>query len=208
MRRCLRLAVRGFACLLVALLSADASGQARPTAAGPGASVIAGGGLSLFQAVYGQRNLGGAFAFVDFSPHWRLNLEGEARYLHVHNAEDVTEQNYFLGPRALVTSGRERVYAKFLVGDGHIAMPFHYGRGDFLALVPGGGVDLDLNEVMTIRVVDFEYQMWRDFPFGTMRPYGISSGISFRLTPIMRFPKGDRFRRDGRRRSRVPTDGY
>lgn len=205
---CLRLAVRCTASLLMTLWTAHAIGQALPTAAGPGASVAAGGGLSLFQSVYGQRNLGGAFAFAEFSPHWRFNMEAEARYLRVHSAEDVTERNLFIGPRALVTSGRERVYVKFLLGDAHITMPFHYGRGDFLALTPGGGVDLDLNDVTTVRVVDFEYQMWRDFPFGAMRPYGISTGISFRLSPIVRFPKGDRFRRDGRRRSKVATDGY
>ncbi len=135
---------------------------------------------------------------MDFSPHWRFDLEGEARYLRVHSAEQVTEQNYLLGPRALLTAGRERAYVKFLVGDGHIEMPFQYGRGNFLALVPGGGVDLDLNDTMTVRVVDFEYQLWRNFPFGTMRPYGISTGISFRLTPIIRLPKGGRFRSDSR----------
>jgi hypothetical protein len=203
-----RLVARWTASLLIALCGARAIGQALPTAAGPGASVMAGGGLSLFQAVYGQRDLGGGFVFAEFSPHWRFNMEAEARYLRVHSAEEVTERNFLVGPRALVTSGRERVYVKFLVGDGHISMPFQYGRGDFLALVPGGGVELDLNDMTTLRVVDFEYQMWRGFPFGTMQPYGISTGISFRLSPIVRFPKGDRFRRDGRRASKVPTDGY
>lgn len=199
MRGRLRLGAACAACLLITWGWAGASGQARETAGGPGASVIAGGGLSMVQAVYGQRDLGGAFVFADFSPHWRFNLEAEARFLRVHSAEQVTEQNYLVGPRALLTSGRERVYAKFLVGDGHIDMPFEYGRGDFLALVPGAGVDMDLNEVTTLRVVDFEYQMWRNFPFGTMRPYAISTGISFRLTPIMRLPKGVRLRHDGRR---------
>lgn len=195
-----------FTSLLVALSGARACAQALETAGGPGASVAAGGGVSMMQAVYGQRDLGGAFAFADFSPYWRVNLEAEARFLRVHSAEQVTEQNYLLGPRALVRPGRERVYVKFLAGDGRIELPFRYGRGDFLALIPGGGVEMDLNDVTTLRLVDFEYQMWRDFPFGTMRPYGISSGISFRLTPIARLPKGVRVRRDGRRRGERDED--
>jgi hypothetical protein len=193
--------------LLIVMCDARAGAQARETAGGPGASVSAGGGLSVIQAVYGQRDLGGGFAFADFSPHWRFSLEAEARFLRVHSGEQVSEQNYLLGPRALLTSGRERVYVKFLVGDGHIDMPFRYGRGDFLALVPGGGVDLDLTDLVTLRLVDFEYQTWRNFPFGTMRPYGISTGISFRLTPIMRLPKGVFVRHDGRRR-RDERDDY
>jgi len=206
MKRGVRGAIACFASLLIAARGGRVFAQARETAGGPGAAVTAGGGLSLVQAVYGQRQLGGAFAFADFSPYWRFNLEAEARFLRVRSAEQVTEENYLLGPRALLTSGRERVYVKFLVGDGHINMPFRYGRGDFVALVPGGGVDVDLTETTTLRVVDFEYQMWRDFPFGTMRPYGISTGISFRLTPIMRLPKGVRVRHDGRRRSGVWED--
>jgi hypothetical protein len=198
MRRRVRVAEGWLASLLMALSVAGACAQARETAGGPGASIAAGGGLSIFQAVYGQRDLGGGFAFVDFSPHWRFNLEAEARYLRVHSAEEVTEQNYLLGARALITSGRERVYVKFLAGDGHIEMPFEYGRGNFLALVPGAGVEMDLNEITTLRIVDFEYQMWQNFPFGTMRPYGISTAISFRLTPLVRLPKKAWLRRDGR----------
>lgn len=194
----MRFAAGWFASLLMALSAAWACAQALETAGGPGASVAAGGGLSMFQAVYGQRDLGGGFVFVDFSPHWRFNVEAEARYLRVRSAEEVTEQNYLLGMRTLVTSGRDRVYVKFLAGDGRIDMPFQYGRGNFLALVPGAGVDMDLNDVTTVRIVDFEYQMWRNFPFGTMRPYGISTGISFRLTPLVRLPKKAWLRRDGR----------
>lgn len=194
----MRFAARWFASLLIALSAAGACAQALETAGGPGASVAAGGGLSIFQVVYGRRDLGGGFVFVDFSPHWRFNVEAEARYLRVRSAEEVTEQNYLLGMRTLVTSGRERVYLKFLAGDGRIDMPFQYGRGNFLALVPGAGVDMDLNDVTTVRIVDFEYQMWRNFPFGTMRPYGISTGISFRLTPLVRLPKKAWLRRDGR----------
>ncbi|HEY8310242.1 MAG TPA: hypothetical protein VIG47_06780, partial [Gemmatimonadaceae bacterium] len=61
-----RRALACFASLLIAACGARAFAQARETAGGPGAAVTAGGGLSLVQAVYGERELGGAFAFADF----------------------------------------------------------------------------------------------------------------------------------------------
>lgn len=188
------------AALLIILHGSRARAQALETAGGPGASVSVGAGLSVVQAVYGQRDLGGGFAFADFSPHWRFDLEAEARFLRIHTAEQVNEQNYLLGARTLLTSGRERVYLKFLAGDGHIDLPFRYGHGDFLALVPGAGLEMDITDVTTVRILDFEYQTWRNFPFGVMRPYGISTGVSFRLSPIARLPRGVRVRRDSRHR--------
>lgn len=127
--------------------------------------------------------------FTDFYPQWRFGIEAEARYLRLHDSEDVTQTNYLIGPRVFVHSGREQIYVKFLVGDGHIDLPFHYGHGDFLTLAPGGGVDLPLNDYVSVRVFDFEYQLWRDFPFGTMRPYSVSAGLSIRVTRIVRLPR-------------------
>ena len=180
--------------LLFLLAGTRAVAQAVATATGPGTSIVAGGGASLFNSSYGQRNLGGGFVFADIQPHWRFGVELEARYLRVHSSEDVTEKNYLAGPRLLLRSGQWQPYAKFLIGDGHIDLPFHYAHGDFLALVPGAGLELELNEYINVRAIDVEYQLWRDSPFGEVRPYGISSGISFRLTPIARFPKGTRVR--------------
>ena len=181
--------------LLLLLAGRRANAQAVPTATGPGTSIVAGGGASLFNSPYGQRDLGGGFLFADIQPHWRFGVELEARYLRVHTSEKLSEKNYLAGPRVLIRSGQWQPYAKFLIGDGHIEFPFQYGHGDFLAIVPGGGLDLEVNDYVNVRVIDVEYQLWREFPFGTMSPYGISAGMSLRLTPIVRFPKGARVRR-------------
>jgi hypothetical protein len=178
--------------LLAASSSSRAIAQAVATATGPGSSVVVGGGFSLANSPYGQRNLAGGWLFTDFYPHWRFGLESEARYLRLHDSEDVTEADYLIGPRVFLHSGREQVYAKFLVGDGHIDLPFHYGRGDFLTLAPGGGVDVALNDYVSVRAFDFEYQLWRDFPYGPMHPYSVSAGLSFRVTRIVRLPKSNR----------------
>ena len=182
------------AILVLVFVAMKASAQAAPTATGPGTSIVAGGGATLFNSPYGQRNLGGGFIFADIQPHWRFGIELEARYLRVHTSEQISERNYLAGPRVSIGSGRWQPYAKFLVGDGHIELPFQYARGDFLALVPGGGLDLEVNDYVNIRVLDIEYQCWREFPFGSMNPYGLSVGVSVRLNPIVRFPKGRRVR--------------
>jgi hypothetical protein len=195
MKRLVRLAA---ACVWLlagmSLFPAAACAQAGPTATGPGSSVTVGGGISLFQSVYGQRELGGGFVFADFAPHWRFDLEAEARVLRLHDSEETTESNYLIGPRILLRPGGLQPYAKLLVGDGHINMPFGYAHGDFLAVVPGAGVDLALNDYVNVRVVDVEYQLWQQFPYGTMRPFGVSAGLSVRLTPIVRLPKEARAR--------------
>lgn len=189
--------LRTFCAALLCLAAATGSralAQAVATATGPGASVTVGGGVALGHLPYGDRNLAGAWIFSDFAPHWRFSFEAEARYLRLHQAEDVTETNYLVGPRVLVFSGRERVYAKFLVGDGHVELPFHYARGDFLTFAPGAGIDVDLNNYVSLRVIDLEYQMWNNFPYGAMQPYTASAGVSFRITRMVQFPKGDRVR--------------
>jgi hypothetical protein len=172
-----------------------ASAQAVPTATGPGATIVMGGGASVFYSPYGQRSLGGAVVFADLQPHWRFGVELEARSLRLHNSEEMSENNYLAGPRLLLRPGNWQPYAKFLIGDGHIEMPFRYARGDFLVVVPGGGLDLKVNDYINVRLIDVEYQLFREFPFGDMRPYGVSTGLSVRLTRIVRFPNGPRVRR-------------
>src|ERR1700760_935603 len=169
--------------LLLLLPGTKANAQAVPTATGPGTSIVAGGGASLFDSSYGQRELGGGFVFADIQPHWCFGVELEARYLRLHTSEEVSEKNYLAGPRVLLRSGQWQPYAKFLIGDGHIDLPFHYAHGDFLALVPGAGLDREVNDYINVRAIDVEYQLWRETPFGDVRPYGISAGLSFRLTP-------------------------
>ena len=178
--------------LLASASPSSAIAQAAPTATGPGSTVTVGGGVSLANSPYGQRDLAGGWLFADFYPHWRAGLEAEARYLRLHESEDVSEANYLIGPRVFLHSGREQIYAKFLIGDGHINLPFRYGQGDFLTLAPGGGVDLALSDYVSVRAIDLEYQMWRNFPFGSLHPYSVSAGLSIRVTRLVRLPKTSR----------------
>lgn len=171
-----------------------ARAQADPTASGPGSNITVGGGLSAYQAVYGNRDTAGGFLYADANPHWRVGLEGEARFLRYHTFEDVTETTYLGGVRVLILHPRRlQPYAKFLAGVGEITLPFAYAHGSFLTYAPGAGLDVALNKYVTVRAVDFEYQHWPQFTYGALSPYGVSAGISVRLNPIRWFP-GRRYR--------------
>ena len=75
--------------LLLIFARTQANAQAVSTATGPGSTIVVGGGASLFNSPYGQRDLGGGFIFADIQPHWRFGVELEARYLRLHTSEDV-----------------------------------------------------------------------------------------------------------------------
>ena len=163
--------------------------QATYTARGPGSYVAVGVRGSIFQVDYGKRDLGGYVLYADVNPFWWGGFEAEARFLPAHASEDVSETTYLAGPRIVIRPLHHvRPYAKFLVGVGTIVMPYHYATGTFLTYAAGGGADYMLTDRITVRVIDFEYQAWQGFPYGSLNPYGLSAGVSFRLNRISRFP--------------------
>ncbi len=179
------------ACSLLPKLRA----QAVATASGPGAYVAVGGGVSAFQADYGHHDITGGFLYADANPHWRVGLEGEARFLRYRSFEDVTESNYLGGLRLMVLRPRRfQPYGKFLAGMGKITLPFDYAHGSFLTYAPGAGLDIAVNSYVSVRAVDFEYQHWPRFTYGALSPYGLSAGISLRLNPVPRYPRSLRIR--------------
>ena len=166
------------------------SAQAVPTASGPGSYVALGAGASMFQAQYGRRDISGGWIFLDVNPQWRVGMEGEARTLRHNTFEGVQESSYLGGLRvAILHPRRLQPYAKFLAGVGKITLPFGYAHGSFLAYAPGAGLDIAVNDRVSVRAVDFEYQHWPQFNFGPLNPYGVSAGISVRLNPVHRYPR-------------------
>jgi hypothetical protein len=176
------------AIVIIAFATIKADAQALPAATGPGTYFTIGGAVSLFQTDYGQRDIAGLTAIVDINPTWRYGIETEARYLRFRTSEQVTETNYFAGPRVNLPIGPWHPYAKFLVGSGRITLPFHYAQGSFLSYAPGGGIEYMPNRRLVFRVIDFEYQLWPSFPYGDLHPYGLTTGISIRLSPMSDLP--------------------
>lgn len=203
--------------VLLAGLSASskASGQAQAAATGPGSYISVGGMGSFFHEDYGKQYIYGPGAFLDINPTWRYGIEAEARFLRYGTDEAITlpngttsqltEDHYLIGPRVAIRPGPLRPYVKFMVGAGHVVLPYNYAAGNIFALVPGGGVEYLLGDRWAVRVVDFEYQLWQNATVSggsgsyriTLRPYGVSAGISFRVNGLSRYPKdARRFRKN------------
>ena len=191
MRRRIRLNSAGILVLCGAvLLTQAAMAQAVATATGPDGSAQAGGGVSFFQQGYGQKQVLGGLTYVDVRPHWRYGLEGEARFLRAANAASISQSTYLGGVKIIVSPQPSKVqpYVKLLAGAAHITLPYSYASGTFAAYAPGAGVDVKLGDYFRLRLIDVEYQQWRNFPYGALSPYGISTGISLRLNRLERIP--------------------
>lgn len=173
--------------LLSALLLAsmgrlrEAGAQALPTATAPGAFISVGGTYSLFNTDYGQQKLGGAGAYIDINPRRQVGLEAEAHWLRQNSTADIHQTTYLVGPRIQLKHGRFSPYGKFLVGQGIFNFPYNYEIGKYLVFAPGGGLDYYVNDNLRLRLIDIEYQDWRQFTFGTLSPYGVSIGLSYRI---------------------------
>ena len=154
--------------------------QALPTATGPGAYVIVGGTFSDFQADYGRRSITGASVYVDSNLEWRWGIETEARRM-VYPDFGESQLTLLAGPRWSFHPKRFVPWVKFLAGGGRFEVPYGYGYGNYFVMAPGAGVDLRLGQRVRVRLVDFEYQDWPGFTYGSIHPYGLSTGISFQI---------------------------
>jgi len=177
-----RLAVALTLTCALAFGSSEARAQATPTAIGPGSYLSLGIAASGFQQDYGKRYIGGETVYVDANVYRRIGIELEARRLNFHTAEDVKENTYLAGIKISTHPRNLRPYAKLLAGRGTLDFPFHYAVGSYFVVAPAAGLDWHLRDSRwSIRVVDFQYQIWPQFSYGELHPYGISSGVSFDL---------------------------
>jgi len=163
------------------VLAAACHGQARYAGTGPGSLVTIGGTVGGYQIDYGKRYLGGGALYADLNPTWRYGIEAEARLLRYNQENDTHLSTYLVGPRVSFGTHRFNPYAKVLVGLGKFNFPYDYATGNYFVIAPGAGVDMRLTDRIKLRLVDFEYQEWPQFTFGSIHPYGISTGISFSI---------------------------
>lgn len=178
----------------LALFAASARGQVLPSATNRGLSVTAGGMASAFQPDYAGggvpaesiNRLYGVGAYVDMRFSRWIQLEAEGRWLRFNEYESISEDNYLIGPRLPIQRLRFKrftPYAKLLVGWGH--MQFEVppgGSGRFTALAPGGGLDYQLTQKLTIRIPDIEYQIWPNwYKNQILKPYGGSIGVAYKV---------------------------
>jgi hypothetical protein len=178
----------------LAFAPSEARAQATPTAIGPGSYISLGVAASGFQQDYGHRYIGGETLFVDANLYRRVGVEFEARRLNFHTSEDVKENTYLAGVKISTHPRNLRPYVKLLAGRGTLDFPFHYATGSYFVVAPAAGLDWHLGASrFAVRVVDFQYQIWPQFSYGELHPYGLTSGISFDLFQPSDFPRGRRF---------------
>ena len=157
---------------------------------------------SAFQPNYGNNGLFGTGtaphallgpgAYVDFGTGRWFRFEAEGRWLRFNQFADVYQDTYMIGPRIpiLASTDRRRLipYAKALVGWSSINLVLNSGSGRFTDVAVGGGVDYRATRRLSIRVLDFEYQFWPNWPTGAVydntriiQPYGASIGLGYRV---------------------------
>jgi hypothetical protein len=169
------LAVAGFAAFFGAPGRAHA--QTLPDAVAGGFRLSGGAMASGYYLQYGQRKLGGYSAFVDVETHRRLGIEGEGRWLEIHQVQDVHVETYSAGLRYHMNFGRFQPYAKGLIGFGDFNFPFSFAQGRYLVVTGGGGLEYRLTPRIRLRVPDVEYQDWPQFTYGAMSSVGVSAGV-------------------------------
>ena len=168
--------------VLLAASTGIARAQAIYTADGPGSYTAVGGTYSLYQSGYGQAHASGASAFIDAHLYRRIGLEVKANWLSLPTDNGTRERTYLVGPKLALKGRTIRPYARILAGRGEFDFPFGYAKGSYLVLAPGGGLDWRVhNSRLILRLIDVEYQVWHSFSYGSLHPYGISTGLSIRV---------------------------
>lgn len=128
--------------------------------------------------------LWGYGAYADLKMTRWVGIEGEARWLRENAYVNIREDNYLVGPRVPIhefTRLGATPYGKVVMGLGRMNFEFNEYYGRFFDVALGGGVDLKVTKRLSVRAVDFEYQLWPNWVNGTLKPYGFSAGIGYKI---------------------------
>jgi hypothetical protein len=165
---------------LLGVLGADA--QAKPAGVGPGLYTTVGIAGSAFQTDYGKTIMYAPTIYVDAHIHRYFGIEAEARFLRYGGKNGVQMDEYMVGPRYVFKPEGWVPYVKMPVGLAKMKFPYGLATGNYFVMAPGAGLEKWIaNDNIHIRLIDVEYQLWPQFTYGTLHPYGVSAGISFRV---------------------------
>jgi hypothetical protein len=155
--------------------------QAAPAALKSPLSLTVGGMVSGFDPKYGPNKLLGIGAYADLNVFHGLGIEGEGRWLRYHSFENITQDNYLIGPRyKLLHFWKAQPYVKGLVGFSNMNFEDNVATGRFTDIAFGGGVDVKVTRRFSVRG-DAEYQYWPSFLGTSLSPYGASVGVGYRI---------------------------
>ena len=178
------------ACFVLCAGILRAHAQVEPSATRSQFALSAGAIGSVFQPDYAGNGvpendanpLFGPGAYVDVRLRRWVQFEAEGRWLRFNQYQNIYEDNYLIGPRIPIKRyGKFPPYGKALFGWGKMNFQYNFAYGRFTDIALGGGVDYDLTRRISIRAIDFEYQLWPNWINGTLKPYGGSVGVAYRI---------------------------
>jgi hypothetical protein len=138
-----------------------------------------------------QYPLIGVGAYVDVKYNRWIQIEAEARWLRFNQFQNISQDNYLIGPRVPIRRiWKAQIYGKALWGKAKMTFPPIFqdpstlqpaGRVGYTDLAFGGGADIMLSRRFSLRLPDVEYQYWPKWSNATLKPYGASVGIGYKI---------------------------
>lgn len=166
--------------------SSQLHAQALPTATRNGI-LQAGGGVTNASTDEFIPRITGYTAYVGFDIRQHIGIEADIHMLNIITPQDFVEKSYLLGARYVWHHGRLNPYVKVLggIGQSSIQQPspiFAPGTpGTYMVVAGAGGLDIRLPHHINVRAIDFEYQMWPNFPPNGLSPSLITCGAAYRF---------------------------
>jgi len=113
------------------------------------------------------------------------------------SSNSAKETTYLFGPELHYAFFKFRPYGDFYIGPGDITWGGSGFKDNSVVYDFGGGVDYHVNHKFSVRVFDFQYQLWNlgthDYPQGlepgqpaysfatTLHPFALSFGVTYRI---------------------------
>jgi Outer membrane protein beta-barrel domain len=176
--------LKRFVFLLAASVSASMlHAQAIPTAT-RSSGIQVGATYSIISTDYSGYVQGiSIYGDVDLTRH--IGVEALWRDGNIISPHDIGEQSYLIGPRFYMHKKRFAPYGKFLFGRGVLDHdqgdnPVAFSNAYWIYAI-GGGVDYNWTRRVNVRVFDFEYQRWPNFPPNALSPLTYSFGAAYRF---------------------------
>jgi len=133
----------------------------------------------------------GVGAYVDVKYNRWVQIEAEGRWLRFNQYWNISQDNYLIGPRVPIRRfWKAQIYGKALWGKAKMTFPPIFqdpttlqpaGRIGFTDLAFGAGADIKLSRRFSLRLPDVEYQYWPKWSNATLKPYGASVGIGYKI---------------------------
>jgi hypothetical protein len=174
---------------LAALFFAASSqfhGQALPTASRTGI-LQAGLGVSNAQSDEFKLRITGITGYATFDIRQHLGIEADIHMLTLNTPNSFEEKSYLLGARYVWHRGHLDPYVRVSGGIGQSAIKqpstvYAEGTpGTYMVIAGAAGLDIRLPHHINVRAIEFEYQMWPNFPQNGLNPTLLTCGAAYRF---------------------------